>query len=340
MLTNKIIECYAATAAGGELVPFSYPTPEVGPWDIEVEITHCGICHSDLHLILNDWKQSRYPLIPGHEIIGHIKQKGTLVDELELDQRVGIGWQRSSCTHCEWCHQGEENLCFAQEATCVGHHGGFAKSIVTDARLAFLIPEGLVSENAAPLLCGGATTFSPFIQHNVNASMRVGVIGIGGLGHLALQFARAFGCEVFAFSTSAEKEEEAKKLGAHHFISSRDPQALKRAASLIDLLLCTSSGEIDWPVYLETLRPKGKLCLLGVPKEGTVSVPIFSLIAQRKMICGSNIASAPDIRTMLRFAAQHHIAAQTEIFPMERVNEALKKLAANQIHYRAVLKNG
>ncbi len=340
MSTNRTIKGFAAHEAGGKLLPFSYPTPELGAWDIEVEITHCGICHSDLHLILNDWGESRYPFIPGHEIIGHIKNKGPLVQELEVGQRVGIGWQRSSCTHCEWCHQGEENLCLMQEATCVGHNGGFATSIVTDARLAFLIPDVLASENAAPLLCGGATTFSPFIQHKVNASMRIGVIGIGGLGHLALQFANAFGCEVFAFSASSEKEAEAKRLGADHFILNTDAQALKRVANSIDLLLSTSSGQMDWPLYLETLCPKGKLCLLGAPKEGVVNVPIFSLIAHRKTICGSNIGSAPDIHTMLRFAARHHIVAQTEVFPMEEVNTALTKLASNQIHYRAVLKNG
>ncbi len=333
--SNKQIAGYVIKAPGAPLEPYLYDSPSVGPWDIEVEISHCGICHSDLHLIQNDWGNAEYPLVPGHEIIGIVKQKGNLVTELEIGQRVGIGWQRSSCGHCEWCHEGKENLCFAQEATCVGHFGGFAKSIVTDSRLAFPIPDALSSENAAPLLCGGATVFSPLLEHKVNGTTRVGVIGIGGLGHLALQFARAFGCEVFAFSSSPEKEAEAKAFGAHHFITTED----SAPHSSIDLLLSTTSVQKEWQKYIEMLRPKGKLCMLGAPKGGTVDVPIFNLILGRKTICGSNIGSAPEIRTMLRFAAQHGIVAKTEVFPMSEVNTALKKLASNQIHYRAVLKN-
>ena len=336
-VATKVIEGYAVQQAGGKLEPFQYEAPQVGPWDVEIEISHCGICHSDLHLILNDWGISQYPLVPGHEIIGTVREKGNLVSELNVGDRVGVGWQRSSCNHCEWCHQGEENLCLKQEPTCVGHFGGFAKSIVTDSRLAFPIPEALASENAAPLLCGGATTFSPFLQHNITGLDRVGVIGVGGLGHLAIQFAHARGCEVTAFSSSPSKEAEAKKLGANHFISNADD--LKQAANSIDFLICTSSSQMDWPAYLALLRPKGKLCLLGVPKDGVITLPIFGLIDGRKTVCGSNIGSAPAIREMLRFAAQHGIVAQTELFPMSEANVALEKLAKGEIHYRAVLKN-
>lgn len=334
---TKTIEGYVAKKAGAPLESFLYDSPELGPCDIEIAISHCGICHTDLHLINNDWGTNSYPLVPGHEIIGTVKERGKLVKHLEIGERVGVGWQRSSCRHCEWCHQGEENLCPKQEAVCVGHYGGFATSIVTDSRLAFPIPQGLASENAAPLLCGGATVFSPFLQHDVNATMRIGVIGIGGLGHLALQFARAFGCEVYAFSNSPEKEGDAKRFGAHHFISSS--RELEKAANTVDLLLCTSSSEIKAEAYLDILRPKGKLCLLGAPKEGHIDIPYFALITARKTVCGSNIGSAPEIRTMLRFAEQHGIVAQTELFPMSEVNRALGKLANNQIHYRAVLKN-
>lgn len=332
--TSNAIKAFATNGAGQPLEPFLYNTPEVGVWDVEVEITHCGICHSDLHLMENDWKLTKYPLVPGHEIIGTVKQKGALVTELKVGDRVGIGWQRSSCQTCEWCHCGEENLCLKQEPTCVGHHGGFANAIVADSRFAFLIPDALASENAAPLLCGGATVFSPLIQHNVNGLTRVGVIGIGGLGHLAIQFASAFGCEVTAFSHSPEKEAEAKELGAHHFYTSP-----KDAKNSVDLLICTSSASMDWEGYLECLRPKGKLCLIGAPKDGKVEAPIFSLIDGRKTICGSNIASVPVINEMLRFAAMHEIVAQTEVFPMSDVNLALEKLAKGEIHYRAVLKN-
>lgn len=338
-LATQLIDCYAIKKAGLPLEPFQYETPELGPWDIEVEISHCGICHSDLHLIKNEWGITHYPLVPGHEIIGTIKRKGTLVSEHEIGERVGIGWQRSSCTHCEWCHQGEENLCPQSEATCVGHFGGFAKSIVTDSRLAFSIPENLASEHAAPLLCGGATVFSPLLHQGVNATWRIGVIGIGGLGSLAIQFASAFGCEVFAFSSSPEKEDEAKKLGAHHFISSTDSKELSKSSKKIDLLLCTSSGQMNWNGYLETLRPKGKLCLLGAPTGGHIDLSFFTLIDGRRSLIGSNIGSGPAIREMLRFAAFHGIAPQIELFRMNEVNHALDKLAKNQVRYRAVLKN-
>lgn len=336
---TKLIEGFATQKVGGPLEPFHYECPQVGPWDIEVEIAYCGLCHSDLHLIQNDWGFSTYPLLPGHEIIGTVKKKGELVADFEVGERVGIGWQRSSCRHCEWCRGGEENLCLEQEATCVGHFGGFANKIVADSRFAFPIPESLDSINAAPLLCGGITVFSPLLQHHVDATMRIGVVGVGGLGHLALQFSRAFGCEVFAFSSSPEKEQEAKGFGAHHFISSTNPQELKKAANSIDLLLCTSSGKMDWKAYLETLRPKGKLCLIGAPKEGEVKFEVFNLIFGRKNVSGSNIGSVPVMRKMLRFAALHGIVAKTEVFPMNEINTALNKLANNQIHYRAVLKN-
>lgn len=344
MSTNSIkthsIEGYAVRKAGASLETFQYECPEVGPWDIEVEITHCGICHSDLHLIENDWGNAIYPLVPGHEIIGTVKRKGDLVKAFEIGERVGIGWQGKSCQHCEWCLQGEENLCPDQEATCNGHFGGFADKIVADSRFAFAIPQQLDSSNAAPLLCGGATVFSPLLHHNVDATMRVGVIGIGGLGHLALQFSRAFGCEVYSFSSSPEKEEEAKSFGAHHFLSSANEKEIKKAANSIDLLLCTSSAQMNWKAYLETLRPKGKLILLGAPKDNQIQFEAFQLIMGRKGICGSNIGSTPAIRKMLKFAARHGIAAKTETFPMSEVNTALDKLAKNQIHYRAVMKNG
>lgn len=335
--TNRQIEGYIVKKSGAKLEPFSYAFPEIGPWDVEIEISHCGVCHSDLHLINNDWGNAVFPFIPGHEIVGTVKQKGAQVQELEIGQRVGVGWQKSSCGQCEWCHQGEENLCLKQEATCVGHHGGYASAIVTDSRFVFPIPEALASENAAPLLCGGITVFSPLLQHQVNGLTRVGVIGIGGLGHLALQFSKAFGAEVFAFSSSPKKEEEAKSYGANHFISSTDTKALKKLEHSIDLLLSTSSELMDWQAYLSVLRPKGKLCLIGAPKEGFVKIPIFNMIDGRKMISGTNIGSAPAMRQMLNFASRHDIVAKTELFAMSDVNTALKKLAANQIHYRAVL---
>lgn len=336
---SKATEGFAVQSAHGSIVPIHYDLPDLTPFDVHVAISHCGICHSDLHLIQNDWGNATYPLVPGHEIVGIVQAIGDGVTQLKVGDRVGIGWQCGSCGTCGWCQQGEQNLCAQEKDTCLGHFGGFAKAIVVDSRFAIKIPEKLPSDCAAPLLCGGATVFSPLVQHQVNGLSKVGVIGIGGLGHLALQFTSAFGCEVTAFSSSPHKEEEARSFGAHHFLSSKDPKALKQCARLFDLLLCTSSEKIDYGAWMQTLAPKGKLCILGAPKGGTVQLPVFDLISGRKTICGSNIASPFVIHQMLEFAALHELAPKIELFPMHEAQTALERLAQNTIRYRAVLYN-
>lgn len=337
-MAPKMIKAFAAKEARTPLESFEYEAASLDPQSIRVRITHCGICHSDVHLIDDDWGFSSYPLVPGHEIVGVVEEKGEAVTHLELNQRVGIGWQRASCGSCEYCVRGDQNLCPEQQATCVGHHGGFADQIVTDSRFAFALPEGLASENAAPLLCGGITVYSPLRHYDVKASSKVGVIGIGGLGHLALQFANAFGCEVTAFSSSPSKEAEARKMGAHHFVNSRDQEALSKKASSLDFILSTIHAPLDWNLYLSLLRPDGKLCFVGVPDQ-PISIPVFPLIGGRKSICGSPIGSRTMISEMLDFAARHQIQAQTEIASMAEVNAAVERVRKNQARYRMVLKN-
>ena len=229
------IRAFAALEKGKSLEPFSFEPKPLAPHEVEVKISHCGVCHSDLHLVNNDWGMSSYPLVPGHEVIGTVHQVGSGVTQLKPGQRVGIGWQSDSCGQCEWCTRGEENLCAKAAPTCVGRHGGFADFIRVNGRFAIPVPESLSSESAAPLLCGGITVFSPMRGAQLGAQHRVGIIGIGGLGHMALQFARAFGSEVTAFSTSADKEAEAKRMGAHHFIATRDRSALKKLRGLVRL---------------------------------------------------------------------------------------------------------
>lgn len=332
------IDAYAAMAAGKQLEKFQYEPDALKPWDVEVAITHCGICHSDIHLIDNDWQMSGYPLVPGHEIVGNVIAVGANVTALEKGQRVGIGWQRSSCMVCEWCIRGEENMCPQNQATCAGHYGGFAKSIRIDSRFAFAVPEKLKSENAAPLLCGGITVYSPLRIYGVKPAMKVGVVGIGGLGHLALQFASAYGCEVTAFSSSPDKESEAKSFGAHHFVASSEDAALDRAAYSLDFIIVTAIADLDWARYLNILRPNGKLCFVGaVP--GPITVSAFSLLMGQKSICGSAIGGRSAIAEMLEFAARHGIAAKTEVLPMEQVNTAVKKVRENRARYRMVLTN-
>lgn len=333
------INGYAAMQRGQALKAFNYSPDELGPMDVEVAITHCGICHSDLHLIDNDWKISSYPFIPGHEIIGMVTAAGGGVAHLKAGDRVGIGWQRGACLVCEQCASGNDHLCPEHEATCVGHHGGFAERIRVDSRYAFPVPSALASENAAPLLCGGATVYSPLRHHGVRPDQRVGVIGIGGLGHLALQFAAAMGCEVTAFSASPDKEKEAKSFGAHHFLSSREPLKERRGGGFLDLILTTVFVDLDWTAYLKTLRPNGTLCFLGAPPS-PLSIPVAMLQSGQKSVGASVIGSRHTIAEMLEFAARHGITAKTEVLPLAEVNTALDKVRSNRARYRMVLEAG
>ena len=328
----------AAHAAGAELVPFRYEPGNLGTREVEITISHCGICHSDLHLIANDWGISQYPFVPGHEIIGTVSAVGEEVHSLQVGQRVGLGWQSNSCGECEWCAKGLENLCALMEATCVRRHGGYADRVRANARFVFPIPERLNSEQAAPLLCGGITVYNPMRLHDVNPSSRVGVIGIGGLGHMAIQFARVFGAEVTAFSTSAEKEREARALGAHHFVNTRESRALKEIAGSLDFILSTVNADQDWSVYIQALRPSGSLCFVGVPPT-PVTLQAFPLIAGMRAVTGSPIGSPARIREMLDVAARHGVKAMTQSFPMENVNDALARVKKNKVRYRAVLEN-
>ena len=332
------IQGLAVHAAGAELLSFKYDPGKLGLKEVEIAITHCGICHSDLHLISNDWGISQYPFIPGHEIIGNVTAVGAEVRSLETGQRVGLGWQSNSCGICEWCTRGMENLCPASEGTCVHRHGGYADSVRANARFVFPIPDALDSEHAAPLLCGGITVYNPLRIHGVNPSSRVGIVGVGGLGHLAIQFARAFGAEVTAFSTSVEKEEEARALGAHNFVNSRESKALKEAAGTQDFILNTANADQDWGAYVQALRPTGTLCFVGVPPS-PVSLQAFPLISGQRSIGGSPIGSPYRIKEMLDVAARHGVKAITESFPMAQANTAIEKVKKGKVRYRAVLAN-
>lgn len=332
------IQGLAAHAAGAELLPFHYEPGNLGPYDVEIAISHCGICHSDLHLIMNDWGLSQYPFIPGHEIIGKVFAVGTQVRNVQKGQRVGLGWQSNSCGICEWCRRGMENLCAQSEGTCVHRHGGYAERVRANSRFVIPIPDALESENAAPLLCGGITVYNPLRAYGVNVTSRVGVIGIGGLGHMAIQFARAFGAEVTAFSTSLSKEEEAKTLGAHHFVNSRETKALKEVAGKLDFILNTANADQDWSHYIAALRPTGTLCFVGVPPS-PISLQAFPLISGMRSVGGSPIGSPHQISEMLDVAARHNVQAKTELFPMNKANEALDKVKKNKVRYRAVLAN-
>jgi uncharacterized zinc-type alcohol dehydrogenase-like protein len=328
----------AVYAAGAQLLAYKYDAGELKPNEVEIRISHCGVCHSDVHLIDNDWGISKYPFIPGHEIVGSVTRVGSDVRDRVMGERVGVGWQAGSCGICEWCRQGDEHLCTKSQPTCIGRNGGYADAVRVDAKFAIPVPATLESENVAPLLCGGITVYSPLRNHGVRPSSRVGIIGIGGLGHMGLQFARAFGAEVTAFSTSKDKEAEARSLGAHHFVNTRDTGALKKMTGCFDLLLSTVNAEQDWQGYVNALRPKGTFCVVGAPPS-PLQIQAFSLISGQKAIAGSPTGSPRDLHEMLDVAARHGIKAITERFPMAKANEAVAKVKKNQVRYRAVLAN-
>ncbi len=332
------IQGLAAHAAGAELLPFRYDPGKLGAHEVEIGVTHCGICRSDLHLIANDWGTSQYPFIPGHEIVGNVAAVGSEVSSLAVGQRVGLGWQSNSCGQCEWCISGQENLCANSEGTCVHRHGGYADRVRANARFVIPIPDTLASEQAAPLLCAGITVYNPMRINGVNPSSRVGVVGIGGLGHIAIQFARVFGAEVTAFSTSSGKEEDARLLGAHHFVNSLESKAMKEVAGSLDFILTTVSASQDWGAYLMALRPNGTLWFVGAPPS-PVSVHAFPLISGLRTIGGSPVGSPFRLREMLDVAARHSVKATTELFPMARANEAIEKVKKSKVRYRAVLAN-
>lgn len=332
------IQGYAVHAAGAELHSYKYDAGELREQDVEVAISHCGVCHSDVNLIDNDWGISKFPFIPGHEVVGTVTAAGAAVKHLKTGERVGIGWQADSCGHCEWCRRGEENLCAQAIPTCVGRNGGYAEKIRVNAKFAVPIPEALASEQTAPLLCGGITVYSPMRLHGVNPGSRVGVIGIGGLGHMALQFARTFGADVTAFSSSSNKEVEAKSLGAHHFVNTRETKSLKALAGKFDFILSTINVDQDWSAYINALRPHGSFVFVGVPPS-PASFPVFPLIAGIKTISGCNIGSPMQIAEMLDVAARHDVKAVTEGFAMRDANTAVERARKSAVRYRAVLAN-
>lgn len=334
----SLINGFATHAAGAELLPYKYEPGDLKQNEVEIAVSHCGVCYSDIHLIDNDWGISQYPFIPGHEIVGKITATGATVLGFNVGDRVGVGWQANSCGHCEWCLQGAENLCADSQGTCVHRHGGYAERVRVNSRFVVAIPDALDSERAAPLLCGGITVYNPFRTHGINPSSRVGIVGIGGLGHLALQFAHTFGAEVTAFSASPAKESEARSLGAHQFVNTRESKTLKKLAGYFDFILSTINADQDWNAYVNALRPRGTLCFVGAP-AGPLSVSAMPLVFGQRVITGSPIGSPRMLVEMLDVAARHKVQAMTEAFPMAKVNDAVIKVKKNNVRYRAVLSN-
>jgi uncharacterized zinc-type alcohol dehydrogenase-like protein len=331
-----MIKAYAAFEPAGTLQPFEYDPGPLGPHEVEIDVQYCGICHSDLSVLDNAWGLTQYPLVPGHEVVGTIAKVGDQVEQLTVGQTVGLGWHAGYCDSCGSCRSGDQNLCADAQATIIGHHGGFAEQVRAAANSVIPIPEGIDLESAGPLFCGGITVFNPLVQFGVKPTDKVGVIGIGGLGHMALQFLNAWGCEVTAFTSSADKREAALDLGAHATINSLDPEEINAAAGRFDLLISTVNVKLDWDLYLSTLSPRGRLHFVGAVLE-PLNIQAFSLIPAQRSVSGSPVGSPVTMMKMLDFVKRHDVKPVIEKFPFSEVNQAIERLRSGQTHYRVVL---
>lgn len=331
-----MIRAWAAPAVGQMLTRLDYDPGRLETDHIEVAVDYCGLCHSDLSMIDNEWGSAVYPLVPGHEVVGRVVAIGPQAKGLRLGQRVGIGWTRSSCMHCAPCVSGDQHLCKKGKALIVKNHGGLADRVRAHWAWAIPLPEGVPAETAGPLFCGGITVFSPLLEFNISPTSRVGIVGIGGLGHMALRFVKAWGCEVIAFTSSPSKFQEAKALGAHRVISSRDAKEIATLAGSLDLIIVTANVALDWDALIAALGPKGRLHLVGAVLE-PIPIKAFALIGGQKSVSGSPTGSPASIAKMLEFCARHDIAPQVEHFAMSQINEALEHLRAGKARYRIVL---
>ena len=330
------IQAWTASRQGAALELHSFDFPKLHSDDVALRVIACGVCHSDLHLIHNDWEVSSYPLVPGHEILGEVIAVGDRVSRCKVGDKVGVGWQHSSCGHCSDCLNGDENFCENSQATCLGHLGGFADFHVAKETFCFVLPTALAKPEVAPLFCGGITVYSPLIEFLSKRDAKVAVVGLGGLGHFAVRFAQTMGYEVSVFSSSPDKKTEAQKLGAHHFLPSANEEEVLAQSNKFDLVLVTANVDLPYHAYIDTLRSDGTLCFVGLPPS-PISFTIDKLLSKRRRIAASPVGSPKRIREMLEFSLLHGIQAQSEIFPVQEVNSVLTKVKANRVRYRAIL---
>lgn len=332
------IRAYATQEPGGRFEPFEYEPGELGSGEVEIAVTHCGICHSDLSMAEDEWGMTEYPFVGGHEAVGNVIAAGPDVKGIAVGDTVGVGWNASTCGHCDNCISGYQIHCPELVGTIVGRHGGFADRVRCNWEWAVKIPDGVDAAKAGPLFCGGITVFNPLVQMDVKPTDKVGVIGIGGLGHLALQFADKWGCEVTAFTSDLSKEEELRAMGADHVVNSRDPEAVQALAGKFALIISTVNVTLDWGSYLAALAPKGKLHIVGAVLD-PLEVVSLNLIVGQKALTGTATGSPDVVRKMMEFCDRHGIEAITETYPMSKINEAFDRLKSGKTRYRIVLEN-
>lgn len=330
------VQAFAAMEAGGSFREYEYELPELRPDEVDIHVEACGICHSDLSMLDNEWELTEYPFVGGHEVIGRVARLGEFVPGLSEGDRVGLGWYARSCMHCDQCIGGDHNLCAEAEGTITHQPGGFADCVRCHWSWAIPLPKSLDPARCGPLLCGGVTVFNPMVQHDLSPTSRVAVVGIGGLGHMALMFLKAWGCEVTAFSRGRSKEQAARDLGAHEFVATGEDRALDSVAGKFDLIINTTNVELPWDAYINALAPKGVLHTVGAAPK--VEAAVFPMILGQKSMSSSPLGSIATTRRMLEFCARHDIAPQTESFPMSRINDAFEQLRQAPPH-RLVLLN-
>lgn len=333
---------YAAFEAAAPLIATNIARREAGPRDVEIDILFCGICHSDLHMVRNEWGGgTRYPIVPGHEIVGRVRRVGAAVTEHRVGDLVGVGCMVDADRSCPDCVEGLEQFCPNQVLTYNAHdarsggvtYGGYSERIVVDAHFVLRVPENLSPAAAAPLLCAGITTWSPLRRGGAGPGKKVGVVGLGGLGHMGVKLARALGAEVVVFTTSARKRDDALRLGAHDVVLSTDRDAMRRQHKSFDLIVDTVSAQHDVDAYLNLLRRDGQMTLVGAPPE-PLSVAAFSLLLGRRSLSGSTIGGIAETQEMLDFCGAHGLGAEVEVIAIQAVNEAYTRLAAAQVDYR------
>ncbi|MEU6412522.1 NAD(P)-dependent alcohol dehydrogenase [Microbispora sp. NPDC046933] len=338
------VHAYAAPAAGEPLAPTIIDRREVGPNDVLIEVKYAGICHSDIHTVNGDWGPQPYPLVPGHEIVGVVTEVGAAVTRHRVGDRVGVGCMVNACGECAHCRNGDEQYCLDGMVPTYGGvdrdgtitQGGYCTHVVVDARFVLSVPEGIDLAAAAPLLCAGITTYSPLRRWQAGPGKKVAVVGLGGLGHMAVKIAHAMGAEVTVLSQSLKKQEDGLRLGADHYHATGDPDTFERLAGRFDLIVNTVSAGIDLDAYLGLLAVDGTLVNVGAPAE-PLSLNVFSLIGARRSYAGSMIGGIAETQEMLNFCAEHHIGADIELISADQINEAYRRVLASDVRYRFVI---
>src|SRR3954470_10934765 len=336
---------YAAQTKSTPLGPFNFERRDVGPADVQIEILYCGVCHSDIHQVRDEWGGSIYPMVPGHEIVGRVTKVGANVKKLKVGELAGVGCMVDSCRECTGCREGQEQYCERPGPVLTYNarykdgsptYGGYSNNIVVDEAFALKVSPKLNAAAVAPLLCAGITTYSPLRHWGVAEGQRVGVVGLGGLGHMALKFARAFGAHVTQFTTSPGKEQDAIRLGAHEVVLTRDPANLAKLAGSFHFIIDTVSAPHDLNAYVSLLRRNGHMVLVGAPDKPS-PVAAFPLIMGRRSLAGSAIGGIRETQDMLDYCAEKNIVSDIELTPIQKINQAYERMVKNDVKYRFVI---